>query len=101
MQIQRLFDAPTIPINLVAKLLHKSDDIELIHLTLNEGETLDLHTNVVDVIFYVLSGEGKLTVNHFSQKITPNTSIRVSKNKMRGWENIGVKKLELLVIKIL
>lgn len=74
-------------------------EIELIHITLNEGEKIAEHTNDVDVMFYVLSGKGRLIVEEESAYLEKGSFVEIKKNLKRSWENLGINPMCLLAIK--
>ena len=65
------------------------------------GHIVDPHINENTVIFFVLEGAGKLTIDGNVFELTTNDSIRVDKMKMRSWENNNKTALHLLVVKYL
>lgn len=101
MQITNLNNAKKVPFNLDGRIMFSDKRIELVHLTLNPGEGLDMHKNPFDVVFYVLEGKGLLTIETESEEINANSVISVSKEKLRAWKNNSKKALRLLVIKVL
>jgi mannose-6-phosphate isomerase-like protein (cupin superfamily) len=96
MQLQ---DAPKIPFNLDGKIMHTSDKLELVHLTLKPGEKIGKHPQPFDVVFYILSGNAVLETDHEVIEVNENTSIFVPAGIQRGWNNTGPADLKLLVIK--
>ncbi len=47
----------------VRKVLKKKD-VQVVYLKFKPGEELPLHTTKVDVFFYIVEGEGKITVGN-------------------------------------
>jgi len=96
------FDAAEkVPFNLDGRILYKGDRCELVHLTLQPGETLGLHDQPFDVVFHVLSGEGILMAGSEEIRAVASTTIEMKKGMLRGWKNTGEDKLKLLVIKLI
>jgi quercetin dioxygenase-like cupin family protein len=96
-----LTKAEKVPFNLDGRIMFKSDKNELIHLTLQPGEELPAHTNPFDVVFYVLEGNGVLSVANDSFKMKQDQTFDVKEGIMRAWKNEGESLLRILVIKIL
>lgn len=101
MKIQNLENAPKVPIELEAHILHSEKPVELVHLKLKPGEQLAEHTNPFDVIFFIIEGSGILTINGESKKLKANDTLKVTLDKNRGWKNNTEKNLRILVIKLL
>jgi len=101
MRIQNLENAPKVPIELEAYLLHSENTVELIHLLLKPGEQLAEHNNPFDVIFFVIEGSGILTINGESKNLKATDTLKVTSEINRGWENNSDKDLKILVIKLL
>lgn len=101
MKITGLATAQRVPISIDARMMLTRKDCELIHLTLQPGEALAIHTNPFDVVFYVLAGEGDLTVGGETKKIGMDTVIEIAAGEVRGWTNSGPGVLRVLVVKLL
>lgn len=101
MEIQNLNNAPKVPIDLEAHILHSGKSIELVHLLLKPGEILAEHKNPVDVIFFVIEGSGILTINGKPTNLKAADTLKVTQEIDRGWENNSDKDLKILVIKLL
>jgi quercetin dioxygenase-like cupin family protein len=92
-------DAPKVTFDLDGKIMHTSDKLEVVHLTLKPGEKIGKHPQPYDVIFYVLSGDAILETDPEDIEVKENTSIFVPAGMQRGWNNNGLKKFKVLVIK--
>lgn len=101
MKINNPDNAPRVPFNLEAFVLHSEDKIELVYLSLKPGEILEKHKNPFDVIFFVAEGTGLLTIEEECVALSPSDTIKVTSEKLRGWENKGPETLKILVIKLL
>ena len=101
MKVNNPQNAVKVPFDLDAYILHSEKNIELVFLTLKSGESLAKHTNPFDVIFFVIEGTGVLTIEEESQALYPNDTVKVTSEKLRGWENKGPENLKILVIKLL
>lgn len=80
---------------------HQGPLFEAIYLTLNQGETMPLHSNDVPVLFGVLEGEGLLTIEDASYQMSPGDWAEVKPTVSRGWQNTGSGRLKLLVVKFM
>lgn len=62
-----IYYAHTLPVvnnpkNLKARTFFSFDHAEVMHLTLSPGESTDLHSTPVDVLFYIVQGEGECII---------------------------------------
>ncbi|MCG8412041.1 MAG: cupin domain-containing protein [Bacteroidales bacterium] len=101
MEIRNLNNSPKVPFNLEAFILHAEQRIEIIHITIKSGESLDKHKNPFDVIFFVISGTGILSIDNEDFKLSQNDTIKITSEKNRGWLNDSNSDLQLLVVKLL
>jgi quercetin dioxygenase-like cupin family protein len=76
-------------------------NIEIVLISLKKGEKIPIHNNPFEVIFFVKSGKGVLTVEEESYTLEENESALISDTDNRSWVNNEQKVLELLVIKML
>jgi quercetin dioxygenase-like cupin family protein len=76
-----------------------SDKIEIVHLTMKPGELMNMHLQPLDVIFYVLYGNGILHSDQEDIEGIENTAIFVPAGTPRGWENTGNADFKVIVIK--
>lgn len=97
--IAKLADSQIIQSSPEAKILLKTSDYEIIHLCLKKGEILNKHTNQLGVIFYVIQGNGSITVNDDSFAVEKDDLISIKPNIERSWKNIGKDELRILVLK--
>ncbi|MFP4025147.1 MAG: cupin domain-containing protein [Thiohalospira sp.] len=101
MKILNLKNSPKVSIDLEAYILHSEEPVELVHLTLKPGEKLAEHKNPFDVIFFVIEGSGILTIHGEPINLKATSTLKVTSDILRGWENNSDKDLKLLVIKLL
>ena len=80
--------------------LTESPIAEIIQINLKCREKIETHGNPLDVVFYVVQGEGKATVDDESLNLKAEDCIQIPKNSQRSWENIGHSTLKLLVVKL-
>ena len=99
--ITPFYDATRVPFKLDGRKLFTSDMLEMVHLTLQPGEIIDPHAQLMDVVFFVLEGTGTLTVGDESIVAGENTTIQVRSGVQRAWSNTGNKPLRLLVNKLM
>jgi len=83
-----------------AFLCHKSTEAELVELVMKTGESIPLHLNPVNVIFYVVKGKGDLTVNTDTYTMKAGDIAQIFPDEQRAWINNSVEDLKLLVIKL-
>ncbi|MDY6801491.1 MAG: cupin domain-containing protein [Bacteroidota bacterium] len=101
MKVQNIQNAPKVPIELEAHILHSEKPVELVHLLLRPGEQLAGHKNPFDVVFFVIEGSGILTINGESKNLKATDTLKVTSEINRGWKNKSDKDLKILVIKLL
>jgi quercetin dioxygenase-like cupin family protein len=77
------------------------ENFEIILLTLKKGESIPLHKNPFEVLFFVKSGMGILTVENDEFELSENDLAMVSLTENRSWINHQDKDLELIVMKFL
>ena len=85
MQIARWKDAEPLPAPFDAHKIISAPHADLVHLTLEPGQAIAPHGNGVDVIFYVIAGEGTLTVDETTADLTQGDSVFIPKDAARGW----------------
>jgi quercetin dioxygenase-like cupin family protein len=91
--------APKVPFKLDGRIMFASEKLELIHLTLQPGEKMDIHAQPIDVVFYVISGSGILDLEGDSFFGSPGTCIHVPAGMQRGWKNNTKEEFRVLVVK--
>lgn len=101
MDIRNIKNTTKVPFELEAWSLIKTEKAELVFLTMLPGETLEKHKNPFDVIFFVVSGSGRLQIEEAEEILYKNDSIFIDNTKNRGWINNTNEKLVVLVYKIL
>jgi quercetin dioxygenase-like cupin family protein len=94
-----LENAPKVAFDLDGRIMHSSEKLELVHLTLKPGEILHKHKNPADVVFYILEGKGILIYEDHKIETAKDSCISLKHNIERGWENNGSENLRILVIK--
>ncbi|NLK61831.1 MAG: cupin domain-containing protein [Fusobacteria bacterium] len=72
-----------------------------VNIRIQPGGILPMHTTPVDVIFYVISGNGTVIIGDERQDVSTGTFIDSPKDIPHGWENNDVNnELSILVIKL-
>ncbi len=99
MKIIALSDAPAVPFNIDGRIMFSNNKVEVVHLSLAPGEKLEIHDNMVDVVFYMLEGSAFLLLEEGETEITTDTCFELGKGILRGWENRSRGNARLLVIK--
>jgi len=100
MEIIEYKNASKVPIEFEARKLCNRNDIEVIHLIIEEGKVLDRHKKPFDAIFYIISGKGILEAGDNRYVLNENTCIQIEANMERGWINSGKGNLVLLIIQL-
>ena len=93
--------APAVPLSIDGRIMHRSENLEAILLTLQPGDSIPLHQNPFDVLFAGIEGTASLSTPRGQESIAPGETIFVSAEETRGWENHGQQACRVLVIKIL
>lgn len=74
---------------------------QILHFTLQPGESLKKHTAQIDVLFYVLEGTGVIEVGEEKMVVSADTLIESPTGTMRRWSNKSENPLRVLVIRLL
>jgi quercetin dioxygenase-like cupin family protein len=96
-----LTSAEKVPFKIDGRIMFRSDRFEMVHLTLQPGDSMELHSQPMDVVFFVLEGTGTLMFTDESHNLPENTSIFVEKGTPRAWKNESPGLVRLLVNKLL
>ncbi len=100
MEIKTLQTAEQVPFNLDGRIMFSDQRVELVHLSLNPGEQIDLHANPFDVVFFTLEGNGLVLFEEQKFEVKSNASVFIEKDKQRGLVNNGSSLFRVLVIKV-
>jgi quercetin dioxygenase-like cupin family protein len=82
----------------VRKVLRKKD-VQVVYLKFKPGEELPLHTTKVDVFFYVIEGQGKVTVGGEEEMVKEKEIIFSPADVPHALENVGGGLFKMLVVK--
>ena len=83
-----------------ARKLYDTENAQIIHIKLNPGERLKKHITPVDVVFYVLEGEGVVEIGDERRVVGKDTLIESPARIPHCWYNESDKVLRFLVIKV-
>ncbi|MFZ4523334.1 MAG: cupin domain-containing protein [Bacteroidales bacterium] len=97
--VNSLDSAPRVPFKFDGRILFTCETCELIHLTLQPGEGMELHSQPMDVVFFVVEGSGSLAIGEEVLRVAENTTVHVKAGALRGWKNSGTVPLRILVNK--
>ena len=65
----------------------------------SSGDELETHSQLVDVIFFVMEGTGTLEIEDKQILMTADSYIQVEKGTLRKGNNTGLSDLKILDIK--
>jgi len=85
--------------NVDARNLYSTEDAMVTVITLKPGQSLKKHITPVDVVFYVLKGEGIVQVGEEKVTVAENTLIESPKDILHCWFNENNTDLVFMVIK--
>ena len=88
------------PHKIDARKLYDSEHAQVVHITLQAGESLKRHITPVDVIFYVLEGVGIVEVGDEKREVTIDTLIESPAGIPHCWYNESQSILRVLVCKV-
>jgi len=83
-----------------ARKLYDTEHAQVVHMILKPGEKLKKHLTPVDVIFYVLEGNGTVEIGDEKQEVGPDTLIDSPAKTPHCWYNESNDILRFLVIKV-
>ncbi len=79
--------------------IYEKENAQVMHITLEPGESLIPHITPVDVFFYVLEGTGVVDVGDESLEVVRDTLIESPKSIPHCWHNRSGSTLRILVVK--
>ncbi|MGE4544037.1 MAG: cupin domain-containing protein [Pedobacter sp.] len=88
------------PHQVKASKLYDSEHAQVIHIALEPGESLKKHITPVDVVFYVLEGQGVVEIGEETQQVGPDTLINSPAKIPHCWYNESSAVLRFLVVKV-
>ncbi len=91
-------EAPN-PHNVSARVVHKTEHVQVSLITLQPGEALRRHVTPVDAFFYILRGEGVVEIGDEQQMVSSDMLIHSPADIPHRLLNEGDKVFQFLVIK--
>ena len=85
---------------MLGKRLAAHPRAETVHLAIEPGKRLALHTMPMPVLFFVIAGAGTLRTADGAERYTAGTVVECPAGIERGWANEGTAPLNVLVIKL-
>ena len=82
-----------------ARSLSDTDNAQVSHITLQPGQSLKKHITPVDVVFYVLQGQGIVEIGDEQNEVGPDVLIESPAKIPHRWTNQSKDILRFLVIK--
>ena len=79
--------------------LYDRESAQVMHITLEPGESLKKHITPVDVFFYVLEGTGVVEIGDEKMKVFRDTLVESPKDISHAWSNESDKRFRVLVVK--
>ncbi len=92
--------AKRVPFDLDGRILLSRKAVELVHLTLQPGDSLPSHVNDFDVAIFVTEGSGVIESGKQSVKATVGTMAEIPAGAERGMKNTGNVPFRVLVLKL-
>jgi mannose-6-phosphate isomerase-like protein (cupin superfamily) len=94
--------APTIqnPHHVNVSKLYDNEHAQVMHITLEPGESLKPHITPVDVFFYVLEGTGTVEIGDEKKLVGPDTLVDSPARIRHCWYNESSEVLRVLVAKV-
>jgi quercetin dioxygenase-like cupin family protein len=80
--------------------LYDTAHAQVMHITLEPGESLKKHMTPVDVFFYVLEGTGVVEIGQEKQEVEADTLIDSPAKIPHCWYNQSDKPVRILVAKL-
>ncbi len=82
-----------------ARGISDTESAQVVHITLEPGESLKKHITPVDVVFYVLEGRGVVEIGDELKEVGPDTLIESPAKIPHAWMNESSGVVRILVIK--
>ncbi len=82
-----------------ARNLSDTEMAQVVHITLQPGESLKKHVTPVDVVFYVLEGQGVVEIGEERKEVGMDTLIESPARIPHRWINESKGLVRILVIK--
>ncbi len=82
-----------------ARSLSDTESAQVVHITLQPGESLKKHITPVDVVFYVLEGRGVVEIGDERMEAGKDTLIESPARIPHRWMNESSEPVRILVVK--
>ena len=82
-----------------ARSLSDTENAQVSHITLQPGQSLKKHITPVDVVFYVVQGQGIVEIGDEQHEVGPDVLIESPAGVPHRWTNQSKDILRFLVIK--
>jgi quercetin dioxygenase-like cupin family protein len=99
MRINTLKTAPKVRFNIEGYVMHTSASLEVIHLCLQPGQAIPLHSNPFDVVACLVEGEATLLMGEKQVKLGLYDMAEIEKDDERGFLNSGILETRILILK--
>jgi len=101
MKVVQVKDVPSKPNphGVDARNISDTKSAQVVHITLQPGEALKKHITPVDVVFYVLQGQGVVEIDEERVEVGVDTLIESPAKIPHRWINESQRTLRILVIK--
>ncbi|MDR6223331.1 cupin domain-containing protein [Methanococcoides alaskense] len=86
--------------NVIAKGLYDSEQTHVVHFELKPGEALKLHKTPMNVLFYVLEGEGIVVIGDEEESVSKDMLIESPKGIPHLLRNESDSLFKFLVVKL-
>ena len=87
------------PHGLDARNISDNDSAQVMHISLQPGESLKKHITPVNVVFYVLEGQGVVEIGEERKEVGADTLIESPAKIPHRWINESKGLVRILVIK--
>ena len=87
------------PHNVDARAISDTESAQVVHITLQPGESLKKHITPVDVVFYVLEGRGVVEIGEERQEVSVDSLVESPAKIPHRWINESDAPLRVLVVK--
>ncbi len=82
-----------------ARSISDTESAQVVHITLQPGESLKKHITSVDVVFYVLEGRGMVEIGEERNEVGKDTLIESPARIPHRWMNESSGIVRILVVK--
>ena len=79
--------------------INDTESAQVVHITLQPGESLKKHITPVEVVFYVLEGQGVVEIGEERKEVGANTLIESPAKIPHRWINESKEMVRILVVK--